>query len=101
MLWRQTAWVDPSAPLRDHCYQHVSARYPLVVSHEAICLTLALATTLKAHFIGLYYSIVLPTSAAQNVIRAFILARALIIPSDLLDFRRARPAHLAVLSTYV
>jgi len=39
--------------------------------------TLALATTLKAHFIGLYYSIVLPTSAAQNVIRAFILAKSI------------------------
>jgi uncharacterized protein (TIRG00374 family) len=38
---------------------------------------LTLATTLKAHFIGLYYSIVLPTSAAQNVIRAFILAKSI------------------------
>lgn len=38
---------------------------------------LTLATTLKAHFVGLYYSIVLPTSAAQNVIRAFILSRSM------------------------
>jgi hypothetical protein len=37
---------------------------------------LSLATTLKAHFVGLYYSIMFPTSAAQNVIRSFILSRS-------------------------
>jgi uncharacterized protein (TIRG00374 family) len=31
--------------------------------------------TMKAHFLGLYYSIVLPTSAAQDVVRAMILSK--------------------------
>lgn len=32
-------------------------------------------TALKAHFVGLYFSIILPSSAAQNVVRAMILSR--------------------------
>jgi glycosyltransferase 2 family protein len=31
--------------------------------------------TMKAHFLGLYYSIVLPTSAAQDIVRAMILSK--------------------------
>ncbi len=38
--------------------------------------TLTLGTTLKAHFVGLYYSLALPTSAAQNIVRAFILSKS-------------------------
>ena len=34
-----------------------------------------LSRALKAHFVGLYYSLVLPTSAAQNVVRAMLLSR--------------------------
>ncbi len=36
---------------------------------------LSLSKALKAHFIGLYYSIVLPTSAAQDVVRAALLSK--------------------------
>ncbi len=36
---------------------------------------LSLAKALSAHFAGLYYSLMLPTSAAQNVVRAVILSR--------------------------
>jgi uncharacterized protein (TIRG00374 family) len=37
--------------------------------------SLPFLTTMKAHFLGLYYSIVLPTSAAQDVVRAMILSK--------------------------
>jgi glycosyltransferase 2 family protein len=36
---------------------------------------LSLGQTLRAHFLGLYYSIILPTSAAQDVVRATILSK--------------------------
>jgi uncharacterized protein (TIRG00374 family) len=36
---------------------------------------LSLAKTMSAHFLGLYYSIVLPTSAAQDIVRAGILSK--------------------------
>jgi uncharacterized protein (TIRG00374 family) len=36
---------------------------------------LSLAKTMAAHFLGLYYSIVLPTSAAQDIVRAGILSK--------------------------
>jgi|WetSurMetagenome_2_1015567.scaffolds.fasta_scaffold00008_46 uncharacterized protein (TIRG00374 family) len=36
---------------------------------------ISLSKALQAHFAGLYYSIVLPTSAAQNIVRAVILSK--------------------------
>jgi uncharacterized protein (TIRG00374 family) len=39
--------------------------------------TVSLATTLYAHFTGLFYSIVLPTSAAGNVVRALSLSKSI------------------------
>ena len=36
---------------------------------------LSFAKTMRAHFLGLYYSIILPTSAAQDAVRAGILSR--------------------------
>jgi uncharacterized protein (TIRG00374 family) len=36
---------------------------------------LSFAKTMRAHFLGLYYSIILPTSAAQDAVRASILSK--------------------------
>jgi uncharacterized protein (TIRG00374 family) len=36
---------------------------------------LSLTKTLKAHFVALYFSIVLPSSGAQNIVRAMILSK--------------------------
>ncbi|HUI91940.1 MAG TPA: lysylphosphatidylglycerol synthase transmembrane domain-containing protein [Chitinivibrionales bacterium] len=36
---------------------------------------LTIAKTLRAHFVGLYFSIVLPSSGAQNVVRAMLLSK--------------------------
>lgn len=37
--------------------------------------SLPLFKALRAHFVGLYYSIVLPTSAGQNVVRAVLISK--------------------------
>jgi uncharacterized membrane protein YbhN (UPF0104 family) len=36
---------------------------------------LSLSKALSAHFVGLYYSLMLPSSAAQNVVRAIVLSK--------------------------